>query len=174
MAAFTLALVSAAAAATLAGVQLAPSLELGGRKLELVSCGVRDTLWIDHYAAGLYVPYGSSAHAARDAGAAKAVRLKVIQARYLPERVPEKYREALQRELAREPMVKVRRAYDRLSDGDVVTFTYLPTEGVTMLVNGRQVMQAPGHDAIESILEAWSEKDPISGKLHRLRLEHPC
>lgn len=46
-------LIGAAAAATLAGVQLDPTMKVAGRTLELVSCGVHDTLWIDHYVAGL-------------------------------------------------------------------------------------------------------------------------
>jgi hypothetical protein len=43
-----------------------------------------------------------------------------------------------------------------------------------MSVNGKQITQVPGHSLIDSILDAWAEKDPISGKLHRLRLDHPC
>lgn len=167
-------LIGAAAAATLAGVQLDPTMKVAGRTLELVSCGVRDTLWIDHYVAGLYVPQGQPPEAADDAKRAKAVRIKVLEARYLPEDVPEKWRGALKSELRHEPMMQVREAYDRLSDGDLVTFTYVPQQGVTMQVNGGTVVQTPGHAVIDSILEAWEGKDPISGKPHRLSLEHPC
>lgn len=163
-----------AEAATVGGVRLEPTLQAGGRTLQLASCGVRDTLWIDHYAAGLYLPKSEDAQAARDNRRAKAVKLKVIQARYLPDSIPEKWRGALKRELQHEPMVKVRQAYDRLSDGDEVTFTYVPDKGVTMSVNGDTVINTPGHAVIDSILKAWSEEDPITGKLNRLTLEHPC
>lgn len=168
------ALAGSAAAVELAGVDLEPALEVAGERLELVSCGVRDTLWMDAYAAGLYVPPGASVGATRDERRAKAVRMKIVEARYLPANIPEKWRGTLQSELARDPMARVRRAYDRLGDGDVVTFTYLPAQGVTMAVNGKPLVQTPGHEIIDQILAAWSEKDPISGKLHRLRLEHPC
>lgn len=164
----------ALAAATLAGVHLAPTLSVAGQALQLVSCGMRETLWIDHYAAGLYVPPGASAQVARDAKHPKAVRLKIIEARYLPEKIPEKWRGALNSELEREPMVRVRRAYGALREGDEVTFTYAPQEGVTMQVNGRAVMRASGHGVIDAILEAWAGEDPVSGKLSRLSLEHPC
>ncbi len=167
-------LISAAVAATVGGVHLDPTLQVDGRTLHLMSCGVRDTLWIDHYAAGLYVPAGASTTAAADADKAKAVRLKVIEVRYLPKKIPEKWRGALKSELEHEPMVQVREAYGALSNGDVVTFSYIPGEGVTMRVNGEKVVHTSGHGVIQAILEAWAEKDPIAGKLHRLKLEHPC
>lgn len=169
------ALASAAAqAATLAGVRLEPTLRVNGETLALVSCGVRDTMWIDHYAAGLYLPKGDSPKTVQDGRRAKAVRMKVIQARFLPDNIPEKWRGALKSELKHEPMVQVREAYDRIEDGDVVTFTYVPQQGVTMSVNGKTVVNTPGHAVIDSILKAWSGKDPTTGKLNRLTLEHPC
>lgn len=166
--------ISVAAAATVGGVELPPQMPVSGKRLELVSCGVRDTLWIDHYAAGLYVPPGGSTQAAADPKRPKAVKMKVINAQYLPERIPEKWRKALNSELAREPMVRVRKAYGNLRDGDEVTFTYVPKDGTTMTVNGKVVTDGLGHDIIDSILSAWAEGDPVSGKLHRLELEHPC
>lgn len=167
-------LIAAALAATIAGAHVPDALDTSAGRLELVSCGVRDTLWVDHYVAGLYVPRGATAQAVRDARQPKAVRIQVLDARWMPANVPEKWRDALRKELEREPMAKVRAAYDRLDDGDVVTFTYVPQRGVRMAVNGRGVMQTPGQEVIQTILQAWAEGDPISGKLHRLRLEHPC
>lgn len=164
----------AAAAVLLAGVRLERTLTVGGTTLNLLSCGVRDTMWIDHYVTGLYVAPGGSALAARDPSAPKAVLLKIVQARFLPARIPEKWRAALQRELEREPMARVRRAYSGLADGDVVTFAYLPDDGVTMSVNGHAVIRTPGHGVIDSILDAWAEKDPISGRLQRLVFSNPC
>jgi Chalcone isomerase-like len=163
-----------ALAATLAGAHIPDTLDTNAGRLALVSCGVRDTLWVDHYIAGLYVPPGATAQAVRDARQPKAVRMQVLNAQWMPDNVPEKWRDALRQEIQREPMAQVRAAYDRLDDGDVVTFTYVPQEGVRMSVNGRTVMQTPGQDVIQTILSAWAESDPISGKLHRLRLQHPC
>ncbi len=163
-----------AGAVTLAGVQLTRTLDAAGLQLELASCGVRDTLWIDHYVAALYLPRGASLQAARDPARAKAVLMVIVESRYLPAGIPEKWRLALDRELALEPMSRVRRAYRNLSDGDVVTILYLPEGGVSMLVNGRSVVFDPGHAVIDSILESWAGADPLSGKLRRLSLRHPC
>lgn len=174
MAAAACAMCGTAAAAQLAGVHLSPTLKTPAGALELVSCGVRDTLWVDHYVAGLYVPPGSGTQAASDEGKPKAVRMKVVDARWMPDNVPEKWRDALRQEIKREPMAQVRAAYDGLSDGDVVTFVYLPGEGVTMQVNGDEVMQTPGHEVIQTILQAWAEPDSVSGELQRLKLDFPC
>lgn len=163
-----------ALAAEVGGVELAERMRVSGYVLELASCGVRDTLWIDHYAVGLYLPKGASPGAASDPDRAKAVRMKIISARYLPENIPGKWREALASELQREPMMRVRRSYRKLEDGDVVTFFYLPSSGVTMNVNGDTVIAGRDHAVIDSILSAWAERDPIGEKLHRLELKHPC
>lgn len=163
-----------AAAATIAGVDLPETKVVGGRTLELVSCGVRDTFWIDHYAAGLYVPRNGAATAARDPKVPKAVELRIVEARFLPSDIPTKWRGALGEELRSEPMMRVRRAWDRLSDGDEVTFTYLPEQGVRMTLNGREILAVEGHAVIDSILDAWAGKDPLASKLHRLTLKNPC
>ena len=163
-----------AIAVELAGMHLERTLQVGAERLHLVSCGVRDALWMDVYVAGLYVPPAAPAEAVADPDRPKAVLMKIVESRYLPEDIPEKWRHTLRAELARDPMARVRLAYDHLRDGDVVTFAYQPGEGVTMSVNGRPVIRASGHQLIDSILAAWAEGDPISGKLQRLRLEHPC
>ncbi len=43
-----------------------------------------------------------------------------------------------------------------------------------MAVNGHVVAEVPGHGLISAMLQAWADEDPISGKLHRLLLQHPC
>jgi hypothetical protein len=102
------------------------------------------------------------------------VRMHIVESRFLPERIPQPWREALAGELEREPMFRVRVEYGDLTDGDVVTIAYAPESGVTMRVNGRTVTRTPGHGAIDAILEAWAGQDPISGKLRRIAMKHPC
>lgn len=55
-----------------------------------------------------------------------------------------------------------------------MTVGYVPNEGVTMQVNDKVVAQGLRHDLIHEMLEAWAQDDPISGKLRRLVLRHPC
>ncbi len=168
------------AAAAIAGVaegaekQMAATLQVDGWRLHLVSCGVRDPLWLNIYVAGLYVPRGTTAQAVRDPQQTKAVELRVLDARDLPPRIPAKWHDALARELSREPMQRVRQAYRQLHDGDVATFTYAPGRGVTMQVNGRIVVRARGHGVIDAILSAWAGSDSIRSKLEHLPLDPSC
>lgn len=166
---------SAVAAKTVAGVDLPNAVAVGGQPLALASCGVRDTLWIEHYVAALYVRSGlTAASAMRDAAEPKAIVMHVVRGASLPEQIPESWREPLKQELKREPLARVRAAYGKLGTGDRVRVTYAPDSGVTMAVNGRTVVEAPGHDLIASMLRTWSEGDPLSGKLQRLLLDNPC
>ncbi len=161
--------------ATLAGVHLPRELQVGGNELTLAICGRRDTVWINHYVVGLYLPRGTTTLALLNPETSKAVRMHIVQSRHLPREIPKKWRDAMQRELEHEPMSRVRRAYQLLSKGDVVTISYVPQQGVTMSVNGSAVLQAAaGHGVINSILNAWAENDPVTEKLKRLALEHHC
>lgn len=90
---------------------LPAAIKEGGRVLQLVACGVRDTLWIDRYAAGLYLPSGAAVTSVADAGKPKAVRIRMIATRYVPEQIPEKWLVALEAKLPPEPLSRFRRAY---------------------------------------------------------------
>lgn len=158
-----------------AGVELPAALELGGESLVLASCGVRDTLWIEHYVAALYLLPGQAVTAAlRDAAQPKIILMQVVREASLPERIPEQWRAPLRAELARDPLARVRAAYGSLSAGDRVKVKYMRPEGLTMTVNERVVASAVSHDLIDAILQTWADGDPLSGKLHRLLLANPC
>lgn len=158
-----------------AGVELSERMRLGSYELVLASCGVRDTLWIDHYVAALYLPPGLSMVAAmQDPTLPKVILLHIVGTALLPDRIPEPWRETLRDELRREPMARVRNVYRNLAAGDRVRVAYVPNDGVTMAVNERVVARMPDHALFDSMLRAWAENDPISGKLERLLLQHPC
>jgi hypothetical protein len=167
-------LIAAAFAASIHGAHAPPTVRLDAHTLERVSCGVRRTLWIRHYHAALYVPKGASPHAAMDERQPKAVRVRILDSRYLPEQVPEKWRAVLAAELPPDTMARVQRVYGGLSTGDVLTFTYLPRQGLTMRVNGRVVARARGHAVVDSMLHAWAAGEPVPIRLDRLIHEHPC
>ena len=173
--ALALATPCAAAAIDIAGVTLPRRVELGGRELTLASCGVRGTLWIDHYVAALYVPPDNPpAQAVRDPAVAKLIRVQIIESAYLPANIPEQWREPLREQLAAEPMTRIRAMYDHLQAGDVITISYAAQHGVALDINGRTIVTKPSHELITAMLTAWAEGDSISGKLQRLLLESPC
>ena len=161
-------------AKTLAGVELCESLETPAGVLHLTVCGVRDSLWIDHYVTALYVAPGAPLHVLNDPNQPKAVLLHIVESRYLPPRLPKKWARALARELEPRAMSKVTRAYRQLADGDVVSITYSPAAGVVMSVNASTVVRAPRHRVIGSILREWAGKESLKKKLVRVEREHSC
>jgi len=71
-------------------------------------------------------------------------------------------------------MARVDNAYRTLVRGDTMTVVYGPREGVTMRLNGRVIARAQGHRAVDAILVAWAEDEPIEAKLDRMAAQHPC
>jgi hypothetical protein len=171
-----LALVSASACAAieLAGVAFPDRVSVGGATLEPSACGVRDTLWIDHYATVLYVPADAGPYAVSDPAQPAAVVMHMIETRYMPDRIPDKWLEALERAVPPRKLDPVRRAYRALGDGDRVRIDYSPAAGTTIRVDGRTVAALPGHGAIDAILRAWSEDSSVRDKLRELPQRHPC
>lgn len=161
-------------ARTIAGAQVPAVMQTDAGVLELALCGVRDSLWIEHYVTAVYVPRGASVQAINDAERPKAVRLHIVNSQYLPSEIPQKWRVALQSELDPQQMDKVRSAYKSLRTGDVITTLYTPDDGLRMLVNGRPLVTAQGHGVISAILKAWAEKESVTGKLARLNAKHAC
>jgi len=153
---------------------LPPTLNDRGRNLQLVSCGMRDTLWIDHYAAGLYIPRGADMQTVRDASSSKGVLIRMITTRYLPDQIPAKWLKALEGTAPPASLANLRRAYRSLNDGDLMSIVYEPAKGVTIRVNGRRVSHVSDHEVIDAILQAWAEDRPVSEKLEKLSSEHPC
>lgn len=162
--------VAAASALALPGV-----LQVGDQILAATSCGTRETLWIDHYAATLYVRPGDAPdHALLDPRRAKALEIVLLNKSFMPAEIPRKYRRALDVELGDEAMEHVREAYRSLRSGDVVRIAYLPGTGVSMSVNGQRVATARSHGAIEAILVAWAGDKPVEQHLRAMLAKHPC
>lgn len=149
-------------------------LYLGDLKLIPASCGVRRTLWIEHYRAELFVPAGDTVAAVGDPGRPKALRLRILNALLMPPEIPGRWREALEPVIAADAMARLRAAYDGLRTDDVVEVTYLPRHGLTLYVNGRPAVQVPGHRAIDALLQAWALETPAREKLKHTAFNNPC
>ena len=163
------------AGTVVAGVELPDEVRVDGQALALASCGVRDTLWVEHYVAAVYLP----PHAPRvstmlDPEQPMAILLHVTSTSMLPEQVPEQWREPLRKELRDEPLSKVREAYSGLSAGDRVRLDYSPKDRVVLSVNDTVITRDASRSLIDSLLRNWAGEDPLSGKLQRLLQKHPC
>lgn len=161
-------------ARVIAGVDLPDEVEVAGQALALRSCGVRDTLWVEHYVAAVYLPPDIPAASAMvDSNQPMVILLHITSTSMLPEQVPEQWREPLRKELSDEPLSKVREAYSSLTVGDRVRLDYSPKAGVGMSVNGTMVTTM-SRGLIDSMLRTWAGEDQLTGKLQRLLLKHPC
>lgn len=162
--------IAAASAMSLPGV-----LQVGGEVLAAASCVTRETLWIEHYDAALYVRRGDAAvRALQDAGRAKALEIRLRNRLFMPAELPRKYRMALEGHLDRDAMSRVRAAYRSLHIGDVVTVAYLPASGVSLRVNGHLVAAASGHGVIQSLLAVWADGRPVDRQLQQVVARNPC
>jgi hypothetical protein len=165
-------LISTVAASALA---LPGVLQVGDQVLAAASCGIRETLWIDHYAATLYVRPGEApVPALLAADRAKAIEIRVLNKAFMPAEIPRKYRRALESELDEQAMERLRTAYRLLRPGDTVRIAYIPTRGASLSVNGQVIAGTPAHRVVESILVTWADGKPLNQHLQTMLEKHPC
>ncbi len=154
---------------------LSGALKVDSQALAPASCAVRRTLWIQHYAASLYVPPQQSAvDAMQDASRPKALQVIILSKTFLPAELPKKYRRTLERQLDGDTMGRVRAAYKELDAGDLVTVAYQPGPGMTLDVNGDVVATARSHAVIEALLRDWADGEPIAQRLSSTIQRNPC
>jgi hypothetical protein len=143
--------------------------------LEPAACGVRQTLWIEHYSAQLFVPPGKTALAAvADPAQPKMLRLRILNPQLMPPDIPAKWRKALAPALEGPTLERLRAVYRALEEGDTVVVAYEPGTGLALRVNERTVASAAGHAAIDALLAAWASGAPLEQKLAGTVSRNPC
>jgi hypothetical protein len=167
-------LVLALWAAAMPAKALPAPLALAGNRLEAASCGVRSTLWIEHYAARLYLRDGAGPDAVSDPAEPKALRLRIINSFLLPPQIPSRWRNALGSVLDAAAMASLGAAYRDLESGDIVLITYVPRHGLTLRVNGAPVLGSDGQDAIDALLATWADEMPAEAQLRRTVADKTC
>jgi len=129
------------------------------------ACGVRNTLWIEHYSAQLFVPAGQSAAAIGDPAQPKMLRMRILNPLLMPPDIPSKWRHALEPVLDNETMERLRASYRSLQEGDTVVVDYEPQAGVALRINDRTVAAVAGHSPIDALLAAWTSGVPLEHKI---------
>jgi hypothetical protein len=156
-------------------IQVPGALRVGNQSLHAASCATRDTLWIHHYIAALYVPPRESAVTAlQDPKQSKALHIQILSKSFLPKDLPKKWREALEAHLDRVAFTSVRLAWRELAVGDRVTIAYAPEPGVTLQLNDRVVAHTPRHDVIDALLRTWADDEPVPQRVSRVVAKNPC
>jgi hypothetical protein len=150
-------------------------LQVGTQALAPASCATRNTLWIHHYAAALYVPTRASPVAAlEDPTQPKALQVEILNKTFLPREIPARWRRALESELDRASLSSIHAAWRSLGAGDRVTLAYAPGPGVSLRVNDRLVAAAPSHELVEALLRTFAENQPVRERVSRVIARHPC
>lgn len=158
-----------------AAIQVPSGLKVGNQMLPARSCATRDTLWIHHYAAALYVPQRSRPEVAlEDPQQPKALHVQILSKSFLPHDLPKKWNQALQSQLDGASMNAIQTAWRQVSVGDRVTIAYAPGPGVTLQLNERLVARSPKHDVVEALLRTWADGEPVPQRVSQAVAKHPC
>lgn len=174
IAVMVLALGGAALAGTKAGVTMPDRITVGGQPLVLNGMGLREaTLGIDVYVAGLYVQHPTSDPAQLiDARQKKQLVLKFVHD-VGHDKIVKAWHEGFAKS-ATVPMSQLRPYIAQLdawtpsfSEGDTLTFTYVPGTGVTVAVNGVTRGTIADPDFAQSLFAIWLGPRPPSGDLRR-------
>jgi hypothetical protein len=148
---------------------------VAGRTLGLASCGVRDLLWMDYYAAGLYAPSNLPAGTAvQDPRVPMAIRIDIIDPTFFPSEIPERWRRPLRDILSGRDFARIAAAYAALRASDVLIMSYAPARGVSLAVNGRIIAASLSHVLIDAMLRAWAEDSNVRMRLQQLLSKHRC
>jgi hypothetical protein len=149
--------------------------QLGGTQLAAASCGARQTLWIEHYSAVLYLPRRAPAQEEMvDPLSPKLLEITIVDTRFLPRDIPRKWREPIERHLDADGRARAQAAYNGLVAGDRLTLAYAADQGVTFKLNGRLVAKSPGHSLVDDILATWADDEPMRKKLGRVIGRNAC
>lgn len=156
-------------------VQVPSAMRIGNQSLPAASCATRDTLWIHHYVAALYVPPRAAPDAVlQDPKQPKALHVQILSRAFLPRDLPKKWNQTLEQQLDGNALSAVRAAWKQLSVGDQVTIAYAPGPGVTLQLNDRLVAHVPSHNVIDALLHAWADGEPVPERVHRIVAKNPC
>jgi hypothetical protein len=156
-------------------VQVPGALRVGNAHLPAASCATRDTLWIHHYVAALYVPPREAPAAAlQDPRQPKALHVQILSKSFLPKDLPKKWRAALEAHLDLPSFTSVRLAWRELAVGDRVTIAYAPDAGLTLQLNDRVVARSERHEVVDALLRTWADKEPVPERVNRAVAKHPC
>ena len=150
-------------------------LQVGSQSLAPASCATRNTLWIHHYQAALYLPpRAAPAAALEDPRQPKAVQVQILNKAFLPRQMPKRWQRTLENELDGRSLGSIEAAWRSLGAGDRVTIAYAPGPGVSLKVNDRLVAASPTHRLVDALLHTWAEDQPVRERVSRTVARNPC
>ena len=183
-AAFALALIAPAQAASFEGVHFDDTVKLSNTQLQLNGLGMRAVLWLKGYVAGLYLSEkASTAQAVYQASGPKRLQMKMlvqvsaadfrkalingIHANVAQSDWPKLQSRLEQFELAIDEVGTVKK-------GDTITLDFVPDRGLTVRLNEQNKGSAiAGNDFFNAVLAIFVGNSPVDARLKSGLLGHP-
>jgi Chalcone isomerase-like len=163
-----LAINTGATAATLEGVTFPENQQVDGTSLSLNGVGLRSKLMIKVYVAGLYVANKSSdANAIINNDAPKRMVLQFLRS-VSKDQMVDAYTEAFDTNAAAakaslsKEIASLMAAFEPVSAGDQMVFTYVPGQGTTFAVKGKDKVTIAGLPFAKAMFACWIGPKPPS------------
>jgi hypothetical protein len=175
-AALLLAAALGAPAATISGQRFDDRIRLAGADLQLNGLGLRAEVWLEGYAAGLYLPKRAStpAEVLADEGP-KRMQLKMmldVPAKEFNKAIEKGVRRnstPVEQEAVRDRIAQFEAgitAVGQVRKGDVIDIDYLPARGLVLSINGTPRGEPiPGADLYAAVLRIFLGERPVDREL---------
>lgn len=166
-----------AGAATLEGITLEDSVQVGNTRLALNGAGVRSIVFFKMYAVGLYLAEKKSQTAAAVFADTrpKRIALHVLVGEGDLERFLSGFRKGMEKNHSAAELTVLRErmtAFDKLFDNyktvkraDVIAFDWVPAEGTRVTLNGAELGRIAGEDFYRALLMIWLGDKAVSEDL---------
>jgi hypothetical protein len=160
-------------AAQQAGVTMADTAQVGNTTLVLNGMGVRTKIVVKVYVAGLYLPRKSSdAEGIVKADAPKRLVMQFVRdvsKKQITEAFTDSFNENAP-EAKKTEGVNIEKflvALESVKDGDQMIFTYIPDQGTTFAINGKDKLTIPGLGFSQALFSVWLGPKPPTGSLKK-------
>lgn len=157
-----------AAAATLEGVTFPASQQVDGKSLSLNGLGLRSKLMVKVYVAGLYVVKTSGdASAITSSDVPKRMVLQFLRD-VSKDQMVDAYTEAFDSNAAAakaslsKEIASLMAAFEPVSEGDQMVFTYVPGQGTTLSIRGQNKVTIAGLPFAQAMFACWIGPKPPS------------
>lgn len=160
------------------GVNLPNTETYQGKTLSLNGAGVREKLWIDLYAGGLYLAEKSSnASAIVSANEPMSIKLHIVSKLITSEKMMDAVNEGFENSTNgnTKPLAgKIKKFQDFFMDeikkNDIFDIVYMPAQGVVVYKNDKELGVIDGMDFKKALFGIWLSKRPADDDLKEAML----
>ena len=160
-------------AASLAGVTLPDSAQVGGKTLVLNGMGIRTKMMVKVYVAGLYLEQKSSdANAIIKSDAPKQIVMKFVHGAsksQMTDAFDESFKDNTPDAVKtmKPDIDRLLGALDAVNTGDTMVFTYVPGTGSSLSINGKEKVSIAGPAFGQVLFSVWLGPKPPNADLKK-------